>query len=170
LGVNELAKDPQRAQALTAEQVAAALAQLHAEQGRLAALEGALVDRLLALQAKPSQAAPAGSELTSEQVAERLNRPVGYVRDLLRRKDLPGFRRGKYWVVPEGDLLASQAARKKLDGGGSTTLPLVDDARRGQTHPQAARPDTVEIRRAGRSARGDRQKVGDGKAGHAAHQ
>jgi len=108
-------------------------------------------------------AVPAGNELTAEQVAGRINRPLGYVRELLRRRDLPGFRRGKYWVVPEADLLAWQHTRKGVDNPGSETLPSLRGHGTGGVapDPEAARSYTVEVRLPSRGPCGHREKVGD---------
>jgi excisionase family DNA binding protein len=81
-----------------------------------------------------------GTELTVVDVAARLHRPISYVRELLRRKKLPGYRRGKYWVIPEADLLAWQTLCRGLDDQGGTTLPSIGHPGRGPAHPRAARP------------------------------
>jgi hypothetical protein len=108
-------------------------------------------------------AGPRGIELTVDQVAARLNRPAAYIRVLLRRKDLPGFRRGKYWVVLEQHLLEWQTSQISVDHDSSLTLPSARDVSRGdQAHPEAARSYSVEVRHASRGARRKRQKVGGG--------
>src|SRR5713226_5925853 len=145
---------------LSAAAVAAALARLHAEQAQLAALEGALVDRLLALQAQPE---PAADELLDmPTVARLLGIPESRARELGRRGELPTTRIGKY-VRASRAAVETFMADKGLDRPGSRTLPSSQHAsRRGQAPPQAARPYPVEVRRAGRGAPRDRQEVGGG--------
>ena len=105
----------------------------------------------------------AGTEFTVEQVAQRINRPVGYVRDLLRRGDLRGFRRGKYWMIRGEDLA------RRVDTTSSVTLPSKhDDTGGASTAQKAARPYTVAVRRPDRGACRERQEVGDGRHGDAA--
>ena len=160
--LDELLKVPELAAELPRE----AMVQLYRQAARLEAdLRTHLLVGSSGAQAT-GQSVQLGVELTVEQVAKRINRPVGYVRELLRRKDLPGFRRGKYWVIPEADLVERQASRNGFDKGGSLTLPLSCDPGRASHHPKAARPYTVEVRRADRGPRGDREEVGDGHARH----
>ncbi len=92
--LDDLSQDPQRAQALTAAQVTAALAQLHVAQGRLAALEGLLLDRLLALQAQPPSVPD--ELLDMPMVAKLLGIPESRARELGRRGQLPVVAVGKY--------------------------------------------------------------------------
>jgi hypothetical protein len=109
-----------------------------------------------------------GIELTVDQVATRLNRPAAYIRELLRRNDLPGFRRRKYWVVLEQKLLDWQMTQIAVDQTSSLTLPCTRDiSSGGEAHPQAARPYPGEVRLASRGAPRKRQKVGGGTAEHA---
>lgn len=107
--LDELSQDPQRAQALTAAQVTAALAQVHAAQGQLAAVEGALVDRLMALLAQP---VPAEDELVDMPTAAKtLGIPESRARELGRRGQLPTIQVGKYVRVSRRALEAFMAGR-----------------------------------------------------------
>jgi hypothetical protein len=101
LTLTDLVEDPDRAAALPRVDVV----RLYRQAARLEAELRAL---LLVAAAQPhapaDRPAPPGSELTVEQVSQRIHRPAAYVRELLRRKDLPGYRRGRYWVIPEAAL------------------------------------------------------------------
>lgn len=72
---------------------------------RLASLGGRLGIRPEVPAASPQDAPPSEAErarcLRPEVVAERLNLPLSRVYALLRTRRLPGFKEGKYWLVPE---------------------------------------------------------------------
>jgi len=138
-----------------------ALLQLRQELGYLCVDVDTAVARHLV---RPDGQAPGpartvlGTELTVVDVADRLHRRVNYVRTLLRRKSLPGYRRGKYWVIPETELLAWQARGKGLDDPGGTTLPSSGRPRQSPTHQKVARPYTIRVRRC-RSASNDGREL-----------
>jgi excisionase family DNA binding protein len=163
--LDPLIRDMELTNTLTGEQVVAVLAELHVEQARLTTIEGALVTRLLALQAQPPPAEDALLDMPA--VARLLGVPESRARELGRRGELPTTRIGKYVRVSRVAIEAFMVGNG-IDRQGSRTLPSIHDApRRGQTPPQTARPYPVEVRRAGRGAPRDRQKVGGGAAEYA---
>ncbi len=90
---DQLAADPARAASLPLEVVEALLSQCHV-------IEGALLTRLLAAQARADGQPEASGEgdrlLTIAEVADLLGVPKGYAYELARRGDLPTVRFGKY--------------------------------------------------------------------------
>jgi excisionase family DNA binding protein len=119
IDMTDLVAHPERAPAVSLEDAR----RLYPVAARLEAeLRALLLAGAAALQGgAPARPVPAGSELTVEQVARRIGRPLAYVRELLRRKDLPGFRRGKYWVIPESALATWQGGG--LDCAGTPPPP-----------------------------------------------
>ncbi len=141
------------------------LLRLQQELGHLRVDIEAAVARHLVPRSQTLPVAPlVGSELTVADVAVRLRRPVGHVRALLRRKELPGYRRGKYWVIPETDLQTWQVSRMRLDGQCREALPSADRSGTGldQLTPRGSRSSS-------RSIRDTRREVGGSIAGHPDH-
>ena len=147
---------------LSAEAVAAALARLHAEQAQLAALEGALVDRLLALQAQP---APAEDELLPMPAAARLlGIPESKAREMGRRGQLPVVAVGKYVRVSRRALAAFMQGGPggPVDRGLGKMHSRGNGQRNTPAAPKARRPDAAGARG---SARRDREPSGAARAG-----
>jgi excisionase family DNA binding protein len=142
--LDELSQDPQRAQALTATQVTAALAQLHAAQGQLAALEGTLLDRLLALQAQP---APVEDELLPMPAAAKLlGIPESKARELGRRGELETVQVGKYVRVSRRVLKVFMAGGTLIDGSRVRAVQSVRGRSGGATAPRAPAIDPGRAR------------------------
>ncbi len=143
--LDQLAKTPKMAAALSATQVTAALAQLHAEQGRLAALEGTLLDRLLALQAQPG---PAEDELLDmPAVARRLGIPESRARELGRRGQLPTVQVGKYVRVSRCALEGVMAGGPvPVDSRPYAAYSRANGRRGAPAAPKARTPDPASAR------------------------
>ena len=92
--LDSLTGDPQLACTLTTEQAVAALAEIHVAQARLTNIEGALVTRLLALQAQPEPTEDVLLDMRA--VARLLGIPESRARELGRRGQLRTVQVGKY--------------------------------------------------------------------------
>lgn len=159
--LEEIAREPERAQALGREQALGLLT-------RSTVAQSALMVRVLATAEAiaPSAAVTASRWLTADEVARLTGFTEEHVRDLCRRGVIPSVKQGKYRRIPEDAFRAWQAAQG-LDKGGSVTLPYAHDPGRGTLRAQGSRIVAVEIRRAARRPPGHGQEVGDGGAGHA---
>lgn len=134
--------------------VEALLDMQHYYRVRLADVDRAVALRLLRPQVP---AVSPGAEMTVEQVAERIHRPVSYVRHLLRAGLLKGFRRGRYWVIREADLL-----REGVDSSFNRTLSVTHESKPDPRAPETTRSYAIEVRKATRGPRGDNLQVGEG--------
>jgi excisionase family DNA binding protein len=105
------------AQQLSAVEATALLAQVSAEQSRLAGLQGALLARLIETHPEHGDSAVADSGLLSlPEVAKLLAIPVSRAYELARRGGLPAVKVGKYVRVRRSAVDAFIGAGR-VDGG-----------------------------------------------------
>jgi len=168
--LDALVQEPERVHALTVGQVATGLGELHVAQSRLAVVEGALVARLLALQAQP--APPEDALLDMPAVARMLCIPESKARELGRCGGLPTVQVGKYVRVSRRALEAFMAdANARVDRRPYAAYGARDGRRDVPATPKARDLDTAGARRQARrhgehggpvGARGDAHHGADG--------
>ena len=106
--------EPESAQSLPPDQIAAALADVTVAQARLAAVHAVLVVRLQAAAGGASRTSD--TLLTMEAVAERLAVPVAHAREMGRRHEIPTVRVGRYIRVRSSSLRTWLQQREELGG------------------------------------------------------
>ena len=149
-----IAADPTKAAALPATMRAVLLAQC-------AAVVAALAAPMLAAEAVRRSASDFDlGVMTTKQLAETWEMPEAKIRELCRTGLLPAKKLGaKEWVIGMA-ALRDWLPNIPLASDDSVTLSSRRDPRRGSQAASAARPFTVEVRRAPRRPQGQRRQVG----------
>jgi excisionase family DNA binding protein len=155
IGFDDIARDPAKAAALSADAARALFVQCVVVQGALAPL-------LVAASGAPATSAPAAAAkyLTPDDVAKRLqlNRPAVY--ELIHSQKLKAVKLGKYYRI------APDALQALLDESSSETLHSRHDSRRATEAPPESWFDPVRVRPCRGRASGHLQEVGSRDAGH----
>jgi excisionase family DNA binding protein len=143
--------------------------EIPAVTGELERMKTILLGRMISTDANNTNGQPAPAEedrlLTPEETAARLGIPSRSVRELLRTKQLPGYKVGRLWRVGEADLRAWVERRKNgLDREGSAVLPSRSghDPTRSPARAKGPRAVTVEVRRTPGGSQTDGPSVGGG--------
>lgn len=163
--LDKLAADPVRAASLPVEVVEALLSQCHV-------IEGALLTRLLAAQARADGQPEASGEgdrlLTIAEVADFLGVPKGYAYELARRGEIPTVRFGKYVRVALTAFreYVARHQENRLDKICSDRLQSTRDRLRGATNPRTVGTHASGIRQTRGGPSGNRRQVGDRRVAH----
>lgn len=160
LTLEAIAANPAMASSLTPSERAIAVLRCSAV---LAALAGPAFDESQPV--TPTEAASREEDdrlLTVPQVAELLGFASSYVYEMIRRKEFPALRRGKYVRVRKSALI--EWIRRKetgLDFVDSTVLSRQNDRKRGQANPAEARAHAGRSRQRARRSLDNRVEMGD---------
>lgn len=156
--LDEIARDPTKATTLSSD----VLLDLHRQVRHLDAdLDAAITKQMFQTNGPVDRGFEDVSILTPKQLAELWGMPEAKIRALCRTGRLPAMKIGaKEWAIPVAAL--REQIKRGLAFSGNVALPYSREAEGRATHPPAARPYTIAVRRPARRSREDGHPVGIG--------